>query len=139
MPVINDGDSDAEDEHVNGEGIERVKLPKEDEGIKKMKSPVLPSQEEVDAHYIRGHLPYRDWCPVCVKAQGCESAHRKESQGDRCLPEYSFDYCFPGDEFGFKWVVLVGKERGSRSFMATSLPSKGGMRQICHGLLPGVY
>ena len=79
MPVVDEADSDAEDEHVNGEGVERVKLPKEDVGIKRMKSPVLPSQEEVDAPYIRGHLPYRDWCPVCVKAQGRESAHRKEN------------------------------------------------------------
>ena len=27
---------------------------------------------------------------------------------------------------GYKWTVLVGKERMSRSWMATTLPSKGG-------------
>ena len=26
----------------------------------------------------------------------------------------------------FKWSVLVGKERGNRSFMATTVPNKGG-------------
>ena len=32
----------------------------------------------------------------------------------------------PGDELGFKWSVLVGKEKGSRSLMATAVPNKGG-------------
>ena len=32
----------------------------------------------------------------------------------------------PGDELGFKWVVLVGKERVSKSRMATAVPMKGG-------------
>ncbi len=50
----------------------------------------------------------------------------KDENKERHLPEYSWDYCFPGDELGFKWSVLVGKERGSRSFMATTVPNKGG-------------
>ena len=33
--------------------------------------------------------------------------------------------CFPGDEFGFKWTVLVGKERMSKSWLATAVPQKG--------------
>ena len=44
---------------------------------------------------------------------------------ERVLPEYSWDYCFPGDELGVKWTVLVGKERGSKSWMATAVPTKG--------------
>ena len=43
------------------------------------------------------------------------------------MPEYSFDYCFPGDEMGFKWTVLVGRERRSKTWMATTIPAKGGM------------
>ena len=31
---------------------------------------------------------------------------------------------------GFKWSVLLGKERGSRSFMATTVPNKGGGRKF---------
>ena len=52
--------------------------------------------------------------------------HLKDENKERQLPEYSWDYCFPGDELGFKWSVLVGKERGTRSFMATTVPNKGG-------------
>ena len=32
----------------------------EDEVVKKFKDPKLPTQEEVDKHYIMGHIPYRD-------------------------------------------------------------------------------
>ena len=31
--------------------------------------PVKPSKEDVERHYTT-HLPYRCWCPVCVKAKG---------------------------------------------------------------------
>ena len=37
----------------------------------------------------------------------------------------NYDYFFPGDEFGFKWTVLVGKERMSKSWLATAVPQKG--------------
>ena len=49
-----------------------------------------------------GHIPYRDWCPVCVQAQGREMGHMKDEHKERQVPEYSWDYCFPGDELGFK-------------------------------------
>ena len=51
--------------------------------------------------------------------------HQKEGGKDRKVPEYHFDYCFPGNELGFKWTILVGKERISKSWMATAVPNKG--------------
>ena len=44
---------------------------------------------------------------------------------ERGLSEYSFDYCFPGDEFGFKLTILVGRERVRGMCMATVVPTKG--------------
>lgn len=73
-----------------------------------------------------GHIPYRDWCPISMKAQGRDMGRMKDGGKERLIPEYSWDYCFPGDELGFKWSVLVGKEKGSRSLMATAVPNKGG-------------
>ena len=32
----------------------------------KMQSPVKPTQEEVDNHYLI-HLPFRSWCQHCVR------------------------------------------------------------------------
>ena len=53
--------------------------------------------------------------------------HYRDKGGARVLPEYSWDYCFPGDEFGHKWTVLVGRERDTKMIMATTIPSKGGI------------
>ena len=46
-------------------------------------------------------------------------------EGERGLPEFSFDYCFPGNELGYKVTVLVGRERTTGMNMATVLPTKG--------------
>ena len=113
------------DGELEGEVGERLKLPKEDEAVKHLRDPKLPTQEEVDRHYITGHILFRDWCPVCVKSQGKELDHTRDKGKERKLPEYAFDYCFLGDELGYKWTVLVGKERGCKSWMAEAVPVKG--------------
>ena len=50
--------------------------------------------------------------------------HRKDAREKRGLSEYSIDYCFPGDEFGFELAVLVGRERCSGAVMAITVPLK---------------
>ena len=92
--------------------------------IKSLRDPKLPTKEEVEKHNLI-HLPYRDWCPICVKANNREMDHEKDNGKDRKLPEYSFDYCFPGDEFGYRWTILVGKERSTKAWMASTVPVKG--------------
>jgi len=122
---ISDGEEGIPSDMV-GEVGERLSVPKDGENLRILKDPKLPSQEMVDRHYLSGHLPYRDWCPICVRAKGKVLDHQKDDGGERKLPEYSWDYCFPGDELGFKWTVLVGKERLTGNFFATAVPSKGG-------------
>ena len=53
---------------MEGELGERIGLPKEDEYVRKLQDPVMPSQDQVDIHYIKGHIPFRSWCHVCVEA-----------------------------------------------------------------------
>ena len=86
--------------------------------------PTQPNREEVEKH-MATHLPFRNWCPHCVKTRGRSLPHRNLAGRERKIPEYSFDYAFPGDEFGFKWTVLAGREKLSKSWMATSVPKKG--------------
>ena len=57
-----------DDEHV-GAG-ERIGLEAEDKFIRKLVDPKSPSKEDVEMHYLMGHIPYRNWCPICVKAFG---------------------------------------------------------------------
>ena len=120
-------ESDSEDEgggaEMKGVEGERIKAEKEVE-VKRILDPLKPSEKEVENHN-RTHMPYRNWCPHCVRAKGKDMDHRKAVDGERGLPEYSFDCCFPGDELGYKLTVLVGRERGTGMSMAAVLPSKG--------------
>ena len=86
--------------------------------------PRFPSQKEVDEHYLT-HVPYRNWCPHCVRGRGKDLDHRRSIDEDRKVREFSFDYCFPGDEKGSKITVLVGKERVTGMTMASVVPVKG--------------
>jgi hypothetical protein len=60
-----------------------------------------------------------------VAAKGKDLDHRKCIREERGLPEFSFDYCFPGDEFGYRLTILVGRERTSGMTFATTVPEKG--------------
>ena len=41
----------------------------EEYNVRKLVDPKLPTQEKVDEHYLRVHLPYRNWCAICVKGK----------------------------------------------------------------------
>ena len=51
--------------------------------------------------------------------------HRKAVEEERGVSEYAFDYCFPGDELGFKLTVLAGRERITGMYFGTAVPTKG--------------
>ena len=96
--IVGDSDADDEEEVIEaGDQVERLALGKEGAVVRKLIDPKLPTQEEVEEHYLRGHFPYRNWCNICVKAKGREMSHQKEGGKERKIPEYHFDYCFPGD------------------------------------------
>ena len=42
----------------------------------KAADPKLPCAEEVETHNLT-HLPYRSWCPHCVRGKGKTMDHRK--------------------------------------------------------------
>jgi hypothetical protein len=92
--------------------------------VRRLADPRKPSVQEVEDHF-RTHVPYRNWCPHCVRGSGKDLDHRKCVTEERGLSEFSFDYCFPGDEFGFKLTVLVGRERTTGMSMGMAAPMKG--------------
>ena len=95
--VVESADDEGEVEEA-GDQVERLALGKEGAVVRKFVDPKLPSEKEVEEHYARGHFPYRNWCQICVKAKGRDMSHQKEGGKERKIPEYHFDYCFPGDE-----------------------------------------
>ena len=93
-PEGNESESESEDERsetvvVGAEG-ERIKAEKDVERLKSILDPRKPIEKEVEDHN-RAHLPYRNWCPHCVRAKGKDTDHRKAVEGKRDLAEYSFD------------------------------------------------
>lgn len=112
-------------EGLESEGLVRIGAEEEGDFIRKLVDPKLPSKAEVELHELRGHVEYRNWCSVCVRCKGKQLDHQRQGEKERKFPEYRWDYCFPGDEVGYIWTVLVGRERGTQSWMATTVPMKG--------------
>ena len=80
----------------SAQGVEagRVDALEGDSCIKRLIDPRLPTEEEVEHHKLT-HLPYRSWCPECVKAKGKDLDYRCAVDNERKLPAPCFDYCFP--------------------------------------------
>ena len=116
--IDEDGDEivEIDVENMEGEAGKRV--------VKKILDPMLPSRAEVREHDLT-HLPYRNWCPHCIKGKGKEMGHQRRSRDDQGLAEYHLDYCFPGDDMGFKVMILIGIEKYSGMKMAQVVPTKG--------------
>ncbi len=64
-----------------------------------MLDPRRPTDHEAEEHNLI-HIPYRSWCPICVRAKAKDLDHRKAADEERGLAEFGFDYCFPGVESG---------------------------------------
>ena len=76
------------------------------------------SKQERDEHE-RTHLPYRDWCDICVKACGRRVAHRRGNKEERGqVPRVSIDYFYMGSkdeqDGNNPLVVMVDEETGDR-------------------------
>jgi hypothetical protein len=111
------------DEDIDNEG---AKMQAGMRKVKKTFDTKLPSEEEVKDHYLSGHVPYRSWCPHCIKGRGKERGHRKKGdEGQQGIPEYHMDFCFPGDEHGERLTVLVIIERYTKMKKAVVAPSEG--------------
>ena len=108
----------------------------EEEGqeSKGLNAPTRPSQEELDDH-MRTHIPFRSWCPHCVKGQGQNQPH-KQGQGESGLiPIVCMDYMFmnssgkepkEGEEEEKGMPTLVIKDESTKVIEAHIVPRKGG-------------
>ena len=98
----------------------------EEANVRVPKSPVRPSKQAIEEHYARGHLPFRSWCEICVKAKGKENPHWSNKRGERDMPEVSIDYAFLKDEPGGESLtIVVIKCQGTKAIMAHPVMCKG--------------
>ena len=76
------------------------------------KSPGSPSHEDRERHNAT-HLPYRNWCPICVQARGREDDHRRAKEKDEgTVPTIVMDYkCFGQDEEDESLTSIVIRDK----------------------------
>ena len=108
-PKENDNDVGRWVSGIEDEAIEIADEGEESAGkgertMKRVMNPLLPSKVEVEEHAL-SHLPFRSWCPHCIRGRGKEASHLRSQSKERGLDEFHVDYCFPGDELGCKLTV----------------------------------
>ena len=91
-----------------------------------------PTAAEIEEHNIT-HLPYRNWCPVCVKARGKEDAHRREER--QPIARVHIDYWFMRDKRGGDLIpVAAMKDETNKVFKAHIVPMKGNVDMVAEKL-----
>ena len=66
---------------IDGEVGEGLSLPREEEVLKRLVDPKLPSPKEVEDHRLMGHVVCKNWCSIFVKAMGRDMRHFREQTG----------------------------------------------------------
>ena len=98
-------------------------------------APSPPSRQEAQEHSIT-HIPYRYWCPYCVKGKAKASPHRKGPAGEQpTVPTVAVDHRFPSEHDIDKTLdkhehpvncvnVLVARDDRSRCYGVIAVPQK---------------
>ena len=139
---------DPESEGIKGYGTEEREERKEEEEVeadkeeeegeeaqraKGTRAPTKPSKEEVDDHMLT-HLPFRSWCPHCVRGKSKGKPHRKGKGEEKEIPTLALDYTFmyetqrEHEEKGMPILVikdLKQESSGTGMLFAHVVPQKG--------------
>ena len=118
--------SDEEEVKVTKDEMEMDAEPEELAPIRVARNPGDPSTKEREEHNVT-HIPYRSWCPVCVKAKGKEDPHRR-SDGDKSVKAtVCYDYKTFGQEVEYddKATAIVSKDDKTKIRAAHLCETKG--------------
>ena len=115
-----------EDEDQEGmhEGEEEAIVPR------KMKNPRQPTKIEVEEHNLT-HMPFRQWCPHCVRGKAINSPHKaKEERPEDTLEDMSrisMDYWYMGinDEKAQNNPMLMVIDESTGAVIALAVGRKG--------------
>ena len=117
------GAQGSEGNQDNGDVKEVPEEPTEALDPKLKNAPCLPSPAEVEKHCAT-HLPYRNWCPICVQAKAREDAHRRADEGLDAKtghPVISMDYAFLEN----KVTMLIVKDDATGCVLTYDCTVKG--------------
>ena len=112
----------------------------EAQGPRRLPTPLLPSQEEVDEHNVLGHVQYRTWCPYCVACRAVGQRHTAVKETASEKPQIFCDYGYMngagsdeanrqeeagGEVDEANLPILVLKDKRSGTLSASLVPAKG--------------
>ena len=69
----------------------------EEKKVQMLPDPGAPTEQEIQRHEVT-HLPYRSWCPQCVKGRARARGHKKEGREEGAIPRVVLDYAFMGQK-----------------------------------------
>eukprot|EP00971_Amphidinium_carterae_P041272 810416-Amphidinium_carterae.1 len=58
---------------------------------KQLRQPPQPTKQEQEQHRIT-HMPYKSWCPICVKAKGQSVHHRRGALKEESFIQLDYAY-----------------------------------------------
>ena len=87
--------------------------------------PSEPSAEEVREHNAT-HIPYKDWCELCVAHKGRQDKHHRESHAASEHSVVSFDFGYVERGTTDPLTVLFMHDRSTKMMHAVPTPAKGG-------------
>lgn len=91
-------------------------------------APHRPSRREIEEH-MRTHVPFKAWCPHCVRGKAKSRPHFRSNNSDReaQVPVIAIDYMYMNedDEESDSNTIVVLKDRSNGTRYADTLPAKG--------------
>ncbi len=134
------GEGEIDEEEKEPE-IEEEEVIEEKSEVIPIRKPRQPSRKEVEEHEVH-HIPFREWCPHCVRGRGQNSPHRTKDHSDddpSMMTVYSLDYMYFTEELallkekenldkkkpGVGPTVLIGVDGKSGCIHAHVVPHKG--------------
>jgi hypothetical protein len=103
---------------MDPDAVDEARVPRQ------LADPLLPSVAEVELHDLT-HLPFRSWCPCCVRGKSKNIHHRKQ-QCERAVPHVYADYCFLGSETDTETLVVqIMKDEETGMIFAHAVPRNG--------------
>eukprot|EP00971_Amphidinium_carterae_P169352 3355548-Amphidinium_carterae.1 len=89
---------------------------------RQLRQPPQPTQQEQEEHRIT-HMPYRSWCPICVKAEGQPTHPRRGALKEQSLTQQCYGYIKSNNPSDKKvHTILAGVE--TTTGLCLALPKK---------------
>ena len=79
-----------------------------------LRAPRAPTAQERDEHNLT-HLPYRSWCPHCIRGKSKASPHKQSAEDCKEKAMISIDYAFLGSP-AEQGEVLTDEEALKRGY-----------------------